>query len=412
MILDNPVRSYPWGSPTVIPELLGVEPTGEPQAELWIGAHPGSPSTVAGDGRTLDRYIADDPGYTLGSHTVKRFGLVLPYLLKVLAVEQPLSIQAHPTIEQAKQGYAAEEVSGIPLDSPERSYRDRNHKPEMVVALTDFDALVGFRDPEDTARALRATGKDELRRAAELVVADNGLRELVRMWLALPEPQIAPFVEAVTDAAATEAVRREHEALDVVAGLAETYPGDRGLLLALMLRRISLGPGEAAFVGAGVPHAYLGGTAVEIQASSDNTLRAGLTSKHVDTLEVDRILRYEASGHSPTQDDTMLIPPIRQAGPGEHVYHQDALDEFRLCRLDMDAGEIHPSGAGPRIVLVTDGFASLRTGPAGAARDGRSEDTTGPMLELRRGQAAFVPAGEWLMSVSGTGTAFSVTPNM
>jgi mannose-6-phosphate isomerase len=324
VLLENPIRSYAWGSPTVIPELLGQPPTGEPQAELWVGAHPGSPSIVVGDGRSLPEYLAADALRTLGPAVTQRFGTVLPFLLKILAIDRPLSIQAHPTIEQAERGFAAEDAAGVALDSPKRSYRDRNHKPEMVVALTDFEALIGFRDAGELAGTFEEAAPELFADAVAILRGDDGLRTLVDSWLSLPESDAARLVEAVTGVARANPGR---DPFAVVAQLAGEYPGDRGLLLALLMIRVPLRPGEAAFVGAGVPHAYLSGVAVEPQASSDNTLRAGLTPKHVDTAEVARILRYEPRGG--------LVVRPRECGPGEYVYPVGGLEEFRICRLQL-----------------------------------------------------------------------------
>ncbi len=293
-LLDNPVQPYPWGSTTVLPDLLGVPATGEPQAELWVGAHPAAPSRVELDGKpvSLAELIAGDPEATLGPGVRRRFGPRLPYLLKVLAVERPLSIQAHPTAAQAQAGYEAEEAAGVPRDAPHRSYRDRSPKPEMVVALTEFEALLGFRDPARTADLIDSLAVSALGDAAALLRYDgtDGLQALVRRWLLLPPDGAAHLARSVAEAA--RAARGELPRL--VARLAELYPGDRGILLALLLRHERLAPGEAAFTPAGMPHAYLHGVAVEVQASSDNTLRAGLTGKHVDTDGLLRILRYEA----------------------------------------------------------------------------------------------------------------------
>lgn len=382
LLLNNPVRSYAWGSPTVLAEILGREPSGEPEAELWVGAHPDSPSTVAGDGRTLDQYIADDPEATLGPAVLRRFGPKLPFLLKILAVERPLSIQTHPTIAQAVEGYAAEDTAGIPRDSPLRSYRDRNHKPEMVVALTEFEALLGFDDPATVAATLEQSDEPDLAGAAAVLRAEDGLANLVRRWLSLPDGEAERIVAALT----AEASARGHDArFALVHRLSQAYPMDRGLLLALLMRHVRLTPGEAAFVPAGVPHAYLSGVAVEPQASSDNTLRAGLTAKHVDTAEVMRLLRYEPGGAA-------LITPVPD-GAAE-VYPVASVEEFLLSRVPLTGdGVLVP---GPRLVLVVDGAAEL-TAPSAAP------------LPLRRGQAGFVPASDTTAALTGDGVAFTLT---
>lgn len=378
MLLDNPVRSYAWGSPTVIPELLGRPPSGEPEAELWVGAHPGSPSTVSGDGRPLSALIEADPAGTLGDTVVGRFGPRLPFLLKILAVQRPLSIQVHPTIAQAVEGYDAEDAAGLALDDPRRSYHDRNHKPEMVVALTRFEALVGFDDPAAVAASLEQCEHPDLVGAAAVLRDGDGLERLVRRWLTLDDAVAAEVVSVLTE----EASARRHDPRFALAHrLAEAYPQDRGLLLALLLRHHTLEPGEAVFVPAGVPHAYLSGVAVEPQASSDNTLRAGLTPKHVDAAEVLRILRYEPGGAVP-------VPP-QASGPGVQLYPVPGIDELQLSRVALSRTGV--AVPGPRLVLVVDGSASV---------DG---------VGLARGRAAFVPASDSGATLTGDGVAFTLT---
>ncbi|SEE24722.1 mannose-6-phosphate isomerase, class I [Jiangella alba] len=379
VLLDNPVRSYAWGSPTVIPELLGRAPSGQPEAELWVGAHPGSPSTVVGDGRPLSALIEADPAATLGAAVVGRFGPRLPFLLKVLAVERPLSIQVHPTIEQAAEGYDAEDAAGLALDDPRRSYHDRNHKPEMAVAVTPFDALVGFDDPAAVAASLEQCEHTDLVGAAAVLRESDGLERLVRRWLTLDDAAAAQIVTALT---AEASARRDDPRFALVHRLAEVYPHDRGLLLALLLRHHTLAPGEAVFVPAGVPHAYLSGVAVEPQASSDNTLRAGLTPKHVDAPEVLRILRYEPHG-------AVAVRPV-PAGPGLERYPVDGIDELGLSRVRLTAGTAVPV-PGPLLVLVVEGAAAV---------DG---------VTLARGRAAFVPAAESGATLTGDGVAFTLT---
>lgn len=379
VLLDNPVRSYAWGSPTVIPELLGRAPSGQPEAELWVGAHPGSPSTVVGDGRPLSALIEADPAATLGAAVVGRFGPRLPFLLKVLAVERPLSIQVHPTIEQAVEGYDAEDAAGLALDDPRRSYHDRNHKPEMAVAVTPFDALVGFDDPAEVAASLEQCEHTDLVGAAAVLRESDGLERLVRRWLTLDDAAATQIVTALT---AEASARRDDPRFALVHRLAEVYPHDRGLLLALLLRHHTLAPGEAVFVPAGVPHAYLSGVAVEPQASSDNTLRAGLTPKHVDAPEVLRILRYEPHG-------AVAVTPV-PAGPGLERYPVDGIDELGLSRVRLTAGTAVPV-PGPLLVLVVEGTAAV---------DG---------VTLTRGRAAFVPAAESGATLTGDGVAFTLT---
>jgi mannose-6-phosphate isomerase len=251
----------------------------------------------------------------------------------------------------------------------------------MVVALSDFEALIGFAPPGETARILDSIG-GELTTAADRLRADDGLESLVRHWLTLPADDAGALVETVTAAA----TRHDRPWADLLTRLAKAYPGDRGLLVALTLQEVRLRPGEAAFVGAGVPHAYLSGVAVEPQASSDNTLRAGLTTKHVNTAEILRILRYEAGG-------VVLTRP--QGPPALQAYPVAGVADFRLSRLELSSGEITLT-EGPTTVLVVEGSATVRA--AGAA------------VVVRPGEAAFVPAVEGTATVTGTGSAFAIAP--
>lgn len=389
LILDSPVRTYAWGSPTVIPALLGVPATGERQAELWMGAHPAAPSsvTIGGTTLTLAELIEKNPEAMLGPVVLGHFGPRLPYLLKILAIDKPLSIQAHPTIEQAEAGYRREEQAGIPLDAPNRSYRDRSHKPEMLVALTDVEALLGFREPAETADLLDELAVPALTAAVAELRADGaaGLELVVRRWLSVSAGEVSGLVRAVVAAA-------EHatgELAELVRRLAEEHPGDRGLLLALLLRRVRLTPGEAAFIPAGVPHSYLRGVAVEAQASSDNTLRAGLTVKHVDVDDVLRILRFDATPdlrvrHVPMSPRAAILAP--------------GVADFVLTRVTLDADPVTLEAAGPRIVLVTEGAARV--------------STTAGEVELGQGRAAFVPAAEGAVSLTGRGQAVLAAPDL
>ncbi|GAT82840.1 mannose-6-phosphate isomerase [Streptomyces sp. F-3] len=377
--LDNTIRPYAWGSTTAIPHLLGVEPSGEPQAEMWMGAHPGAPSRT-GRG-TLAEVIEADPERELGARTVARFGPQLPFLLKILAAGAPLSLQVHPDLEQAGRGYADEERRGIPLDAPHRNYKDTNHKPELVCALTEFDGLCGFRAPDRAADLLDALGVAALKPYVDLLRThpeDAALREVLTAFLTADREQMAGTVAEA--AAACARLGGDHAPY---ADIARHYPDDPGVLAAMLLNHVRLQPGEALFLGAGVPHAYLNGLSVEIMANSDNVLRCGLTPKHVDVPELLRIVRFEAA------DPGILRP---EAGPdGEEVY-DTPVDEFRLSRYVLSEGT-----AGrdltldtPQILLCTAG--SVRTG----------EHTLTP------GQSVFVPAGE-KTDVSGAGILFRAT---
>ncbi|MDX3582798.1 mannose-6-phosphate isomerase, class I [Streptomyces europaeiscabiei] len=377
--LDNTVRPYAWGSTTAIPQLLGVAPTGEPQAEMWMGAHPGAPSRT-GRG-PLTEVIDEDPERELGFQTVAKFGPRLPFLLKLLAAGAPLSLQVHPDLEQAREGYEDEERRGIPIDAGHRNYKDANHKPELICALTEFDGLCGFRAPLQAAALLAALDVDSLKPYVDLLHAhpeEAALREVLTAVLSADPEDMSHTVTEAADACA-----RLGGAHAPYADIAHHYPGDPGVIAAMLLNHVRLQPGEALFLGAGIPHAYLNGLGVEIMANSDNVLRCGLTPKHVDVPELLRIVRFEAT------DPGVLRP---EASPdGEEVY-ETPIDEFRLSRLVLpEATAPHDlTRATPQILLCT----------AGSVRAG--EHTLGP------GESAFVPADE-KAEVSGPGTLFRAT---
>ncbi|MFF1833916.1 mannose-6-phosphate isomerase, class I [Streptomyces sp. NPDC058231] len=387
--LSNTVRPYAWGSTTAIPELLGIAPTGEPQAEMWMGAHPGAPSrlTRISDASTapveqsLTDVIAADPERELGPAAVEKFGPRLPFLLKLLAAGAPLSLQVHPDLAQAKRGYEDEERRAVPIDAPHRTYKDANHKPELICALTPFDGLCGFRRPAEAAETMAALGVDSLKPYVDLLGAhpeEAALREVLTAILTADPVQMA---ETVT--AAATAAERLGGAHAPYARIAHHFPGDPGVIAAMLLNYVQLQPGEALFLGAGVPHAYLGGLGVEIMANSDNVLRCGLTPKHIDVPELLGIVRFEAT-------DAGILRP-EASSSGEELY-ETPVDEFRLSRFDLSPGAAPTdlTRSTPQILLCT----------AGAPRVGT--------LDLAPGGSVFVPAGE-KVEASGTGALFRAT---
>ena len=369
--MDNPVRPYAWGSRTVIAGLLGrPTPSAHPEAEMWLGAHPGDPSfLVTDDGRTslLDAVRAD-PEALLGADRATKWSGNLPYLLKVLAADEPLSLQAHPSAAQAAEGFARENATGIPVDAPNRNYRDGSHKPELICALTEFHALVGFRPVDATLALLRALDVPAL--APHLALLEeqpdaDGLRALFTTWITLPQSVLDRVVPAVQEACVrlargdAEFRREARMALE----LSERYPGDAGVLAAMLLNLVVLEPGEALYLPAGNLHAYLSGAGVELMANSDNVLRGGLTSKHVDVAELLRVLDFRP-----------VTPPVLHGTPdGAWVRYDTDAAEFLLRRLDaeVDPGaepvEIPVPDAGPRILLCLAGAAQVRA--PGGERD-------------------------------------------
>ncbi|WP_399090145.1 mannose-6-phosphate isomerase, class I [Streptomyces sp. BBFR2] len=398
--LDNTVRPYAWGSLTALPELLGTEPTGEPQAEMWMGAHPGAPSRIdRGAGPvSLADVIAADPEAELGDATVRAFGPRLPFLLKLLAAGSPLSLQVHPDRAQAEAGYADEERRGVPLDAPHRNYKDPHHKPELLCALTPFEGLCGFRHPAEAADLLAGLDVDALKPYVDILRAApeaDALREVLTALLGTDRTALADSV----DRAAAAAGRRGAEggphapAYAAYAALAHHYPGDPGVLAAMLLHHVTLQPGEALFLGAGVPHAYLNGLGVELMANSDNVLRCGLTPKHIDVPELLRIVRF-------TPGDPGILRP--EETDGEEVYDTPA-DEFRLSRHVLAPGAAPRTldARTPQILLCTSGTVLAR--PATTELPPEQAE-----LCLAPGESAFVPAGEQVI-LSGEGTLFRAT---
>ncbi|HEU0088818.1 MAG TPA: mannose-6-phosphate isomerase, class I [Pseudonocardiaceae bacterium] len=371
-LLRNVVRPYAWGSRTAIAELLGGPvPAPHPQAELWLGAHPADPSVLLhadGAQTSLLEALRTNPERHLGAGCTRRWGARLPFLLKVLAAEEPLSLQAHPSAKQAAEGFAREEARGIPRDAPERNYPDPSHKPELICALTELHALVGFRDPARTGELLAALDAPPLEPYRALLAGapdEAGLRTLFTTWITLPQPAVIALLSPTLDACVrllrrggagpAPAISGEFRAVArEVLALAEAHPGDVGVLAALLLNHVVLGPGEALYLPAGNLHTYLRGIGVEIMANSDNVLRGGLTAKHVDVPELLRVLDF-----SPGELSVLRGEP---AGPHETAYPTPA-EEFRLTRLEWTVGESTPvllHCPWPQILLCTQGGVELR----------------------------------------------------
>lgn len=392
--LHNRIQSYAWGSHRALAELRGAPvPSAEPEAELWMGAHPVACSRAGGaQGPTLLDLVASAPQAMLGDRVFARYGR-LPFLMKLLAAAEPLSLQAHPSEAQARAGFEREEAAGLPLTSPIRNYKDPHHKPELLCALTPFTALVGFRPARETAHLFAALGVPDLAHSIDTLrhepapVALHALFELVTR-----SPEEARRELADTTLAACRA--RRDAVSDFGAELAwavrmgELYPGDAGIVLALALNLVVLEPGEAVYLPAGNLHAYLEGTGVEIMAASDNVLRGGLTPKHVDAGELLRVLDFHAE-------------PVRLVATETHgaaLRYVTPAREFELSRLELTTGELVVDPVnGPEIVVVTRGELTLRRA---------AESVT-----LAAGSSVFVPALGGAYTVAGAGTAFRARVN-
>ena len=370
--LSNRVRTYAWGSHTVLPALLGeLVPSVEPWAEIWMGAHPDDPSALS-DGRTLADVVPD-----------------LPYLVKLLAAEQPLSIQAHPGLAHARSGFADEEARGVPHGAAERRYKDPNHKPELMVALTHVEALCGFRAPSEALEFVGLLGIPGLAELAAPLTGPDPDVAWRAVFAALVDPAwsgLGDLVEAVAGAAQAS-LGSSGPAADLAFGwvvrLAEAHPGDPGVLAPIFLQLVQLEPGEAVFLAAGVLHAYLSGAGVEVQASSDNVLRGALTNKYVDVVELMRVIDF-GGGHDPS------VRP-RAVAPGVDSYDVPVGD-FIVLRVRPTADGTHVEAPGDRSVVCVDGAVAA----AG--------------VELLPGRSAFVPAEISDLLVTGAGTCFVAAP--
>ena len=397
-LMDNRVRPYGWGSRTAIAELTGSpSPAQHPQAELWMGAHPGDPSVLvdaAGERSLLDA-IADKPVLMLGERVEAQFGPRLPFLFKVLAAAEPLSLQAHPSAAQAARGFAQEEAAGVPIGAGARNYKDGSHKPELVCALTEFHALCGFRDPLLTVEMLANLGVPQLDHYLSLLSGQpdrDGVRALFSSILTIPSAMLAPLLSAVLDACVR--LVREGSIFSTeyrtALELSERYPGDPGVLASLLLNRVTLQPGQALYLAAGNLHAYLAGVAVELMANSDNVLRGGLTPKHVDVPELMRVLDFSAGDVEVLTGD--------EVRPGELVYSTPA-PEFRLARLELSDSGLELAHDGPQVVLVVQGRATVTDG------EGRE-------VVVERGHSVWIAAGDVDVRISGSGLAFRATDGL
>ncbi len=382
-ILHETLQHYAWGSTDAIPRLLGLPATGEPVAEAWFGAHASAPSRLD-DTTPLDGFIAGHPE-VLGEQSRAAFGDRLPFLLKLLAAAAPLSLQAHPSRVQAQEGFARENAAGLALDDPARTYRDDWPKPEMVVALSDYTALCGFRDPEETRRLFDALGV--VRLIGELIgplFSRRGAAALAEVFLDVLRSDDHPeYVLEITAAAERHAddPGPVGEFARTALQLVKHYPGDPGVIVALLMNRLVLRPGEAIHLPAGNLHCYLEGTCVEIMANSDNVVRGGLTSKHIDVDELVRVVDFDPG---PPE-----IVPVVTVAPGLCEYAAGE-PEFRLWRFDLADGDtLELPGTGlARIVLVLDGPLTDASG-----------------LVLDAGTAGFAAAGE-AVRLAGSGRGF------
>lgn len=378
-------QSYPWGTKDAIPSLIGQAPDAKPWAEQWYGAHPLGDSPTP-DGATLSEHLAQQQDQ-LGKAALMTFGRRLPFLVKILSADSPLSLQAHPTRQQAREGHARESLLGVPLGAPERSFKDDWPKPETIVALTSFEALVGFRDPVRTAQLFEDLGVGDALTSVIGPLRDRdgspALQEVFLDVLSLDDRR--HLVDEVLGAAVNHLDAPGELGLfaRTAVEIDEYFPSDPGILAALLLNRFSLEPGQALALAPGVMHSYLRGCCIEVMANSDNVLRGGLTAKHID---VDALLHVVSFAPTPAE---VLLP---SGSDGTYIY-PTSFEEFELWLLQPTDGsplQVPRSDSG-RICLVASGSFEL------------SGD--GDPVVLKPGKAVFIGAGEAIVA-RGEGQLF------
>jgi mannose-6-phosphate isomerase len=395
-ILKNSVQEYAWGSHEAIPGLLGGhKPSEKPQAELWMGAHPKAPSQINVDDRwiSLAEIIEKNPIDILGEKVAGRFHRKLPYLFKVLAAAKPLSIQAHPNLVQAKSGYRRENELNIPVDAPNRNYRDDNHKPECICALTSFWALNGFRPISDVlAYFIRLSGSILAEELHDFQNSPNssGLKRFFKELMMLNPGRGKALIQRALSQAGKES--ESDPAFRWMASLGREYPLDIGIFSPILLNLVHLEPGQAMFLPAGNLHAYLQGTGIELMANSDNVLRGGLTPKHID---VDELLKVVDFSETPVD----ILKPV-QIENGEYRYPTDA-DEFYLSvlRIERDKPFCSKTDRSVEILLCTKGRASI------------SHSGLNDHLIIEKGISVLIPAASNAYAIEGNAEIYkAATP--
>jgi mannose-6-phosphate isomerase len=393
-ILKNTIQEYAWGSLTAIPELLGtMNPENKPQAELWMGAHPKAPSHVEYNDQwiSLSDLIEKNPDVILGKKVSQKFDGTLPYLFKVLAAARPLSIQAHPSRKQAKEGFARENAEGIPLDAPHRNYRDANHKPECIFALTSFWALCGFRNRREIIAYFSKICPAGINKELDELKHRPGAEGLKRFFAFLMNLQDGRRKQIISETRQNiMALDGDDPVFEWILRLSSEYPDDVGIFAPVLLNLVCLEPGQAMFLPAGQLHAYLDGVGIELMANSDNVLRGGLTAKHVDVGELLKVLdfnEYEVGFLKPQNID-----------PCETLY-PSPVDEFILSMIVLEPGDTYRGRKqrAAEILLCTDGAAVLND--IGSANK----------ISLKKGTSVIVPAAVAGYEMKGKGVFYKAS---
>ena len=395
-LIKNSIQEYPWGSRTFIPELRGeLSPSNTPQAELWMGAHPKAPSEVQLDGRNVSllELLQHHAVEILGERVTARYGERLPFLFKVLAAEEPLSIQAHPYLHQAKEGFARENAAKTPIDAFARNYRDANHKPEIIVALTEFWAFNGLRAIGEIIDSFERIGAAQLvkvlHRSASIAESKE-LLDFLRTLLSLDTKEKSSLIEASLKHAEKILPKDKDSKWEWFEKLHGKYRNDIGVLAPLFLNLVFLKPGDALFLKPGELHAYLRGAGIELMANSDNVLRCGLTQKHVDVNELLKVINAQS-----------LVPAlveVQRINRCEKLYITPA-QEFQLTELQLEPGNYFTANSDRNIeiIICIDG-------------EGVIEAFEGPFsLPFGRGQSFLIPASVAQYRMRGNARLFKAT---
>ena len=379
--LKNEIKNYSWGSEDLLFKYFGIEnPQKRPQAEMWMGAHPGAPSQLIGLDKDLLTFIRESPEKTLGEYCAKKFNGELPFLFKILSAKVPLSIQAHPDKTQAKNGFDRENESGIALNDPNRNYKDNNHKPEIICALSEFWAMNGFRPPKEINENFKILAPGVLPELTKNLLSDNDYKTFFLKLMTIDKGAAKQALNSAI-AWAENASSDEARWILEISGL---YPDDIAVLSPLYLNLVKLKSGQAMYLGAGRLHAYLSGIGVELMANSDNVLRGGLTNKHMDIQELSRVLKFESSAVN------IILPSLSESEDFEEYVVPG--DEFNLKYLDSHYFSTSLNEKGPQILLCQNGEAILKEGDK--------------VIEINSGVSVFISPSENNISMAGNGKYF------
>ncbi|MCF7859355.1 MAG: mannose-6-phosphate isomerase, class I [Candidatus Cloacimonetes bacterium] len=392
--LINPIRNYGWGSKSFISTFLGKgSPSVEPEAEMWLGAHPLASSKVISRGKELllVDLIKENPKQMLSENLANRFKNRLPFLFKMLAAEMPLSIQAHPDKKQAEAGFKKEDSINIPRGSDNRNYKDENHKPELIYALTEFELMCGFQPPSEIIKRMEylrifqmIPGLNQLSKDSSA----NNIRAIFRSLMSVKAKQAEEYVKALTEKISLAKARNDEDRLIFkwIAKLAALHPQDIGVFSPLILNVLRLLPGQALFIKAGILHSYLHGSGLEVMANSDNVLRGGLTHKKIDLVELDKILKFEP----------INIQKLQQFDHNKEIIYRTSAEEFQLSRIMLNEEESYENSQikSPEILLCTEGFGKI--------------NSQGTRLEFKKGDSIFIPFAVKAYRLTGTMGLFRV----